>query len=61
MKFQGQNHPKMFVADNLDANRYSEMVGITRSLFKNSHFVIFDLYGKDYMQQSYLDKLSFTF
>lgn len=41
--------------------RYSEMVGITRSLIKNSHFVIFDLYGKDYMQQSYLDKLSFTF
>lgn len=28
---------------------------------KNNHIVIFDLYGKDYMQQSYLDKLNFTF
>lgn len=46
MKIQGQNHPKMFVADSLDANRYSEMVSITRNLFKNNLFVVFDLYGK---------------
>lgn len=35
MKFQGQNHPEMFVADNLDASRCSEVYyGITRNLFK---------------------------